>query len=51
MTVLVCLDHGSLLVMRTPRNWKLSDLLHYSPVDENGDALDGRRKKKAVELD
>ena len=38
MTVLVCLDHVSLLVMWTPRNLKLN-LLHYSPVDENGGVL------------
>ena len=34
-TVLVCLDHDSLLVMWKPRNL-VSSLLHYSPVDENG---------------
>ena len=37
-TVLVCLDHDSLLGMWTPRNLKLN-LLHYSPVDENGGVL------------
>ena len=35
-TVLVCLDHVSLLVMWTPSNLKLST---YSPVDENGGML------------
>ena len=35
ITILVCLDHDSLLVMWTPRNLTLN-LLHYSPVDENG---------------
>ena len=33
------MDHSSLLVMWTPRNLKLSTLLHYSPVDENGGVL------------
>ena len=37
-TVLVCLDHVSLLVMWTPRNLKLN-LLHCSPVDENRGVL------------
>ena len=34
-TVLVCLDHDSLLVMWTPRNLTLNPL-HYSPVGVNG---------------
>jgi hypothetical protein len=37
-TVLVCLDHVSLLVMWTPSNLKLN-LLHCSPVDENRGVL------------
>lgn len=39
MTVLVFLDHVSLLLMWTPRNLKLYTSLHYSPVDENGGGL------------
>ena len=35
MTVVVCLDHDSLLVMWTPRNLTLAPL-HYSPIDVNG---------------
>ena len=35
-TVLVCLDHNSLLVMWTQGTLKL---LNYSPVDENGGML------------
>jgi hypothetical protein len=38
-TVLLCLDCVSLLVMWTPRNFKLSNLLHYSPVDEKGNVF------------
>ena len=39
MTVLVCLDHDSLLVIRTPRLLEALNLLRYSPVNENGDVL------------
>ena len=39
MTVLVCLDHDSLLVMWTPRIFEALNLLHYNPVDENGGVL------------
>ena len=35
-TVLVCLDHDSLLVMWTPRGLKLSTRSTYGPVDVNG---------------
>ena len=34
----MCLGHVSLLIMWTPRNLALN-LLHYSPVDENGGVL------------
>ena len=38
-TVLVCLEHSSLLLMWTPRNFEVLNLLHYSPIDENGGVL------------
>ena len=38
-TVLVCLDQSSLLLMWTTKEFEALNLLHYSPVDENGDVL------------
>ena len=38
-TVLVCLNHISLLVMWTPRNFKVSTCSTAAPFDENGGVL------------